>query len=384
MHKLSFLAFTFLLTLSPYFVTGANAQEETPTPTYEPLFVTGTAIPDVDYSCPPDGELPDGWMTVTPDAYWEFQCGICTGGWISATMTTVPTMTTIPPNTPGPGTPTWTPEPATTPTPTVAATPSGEIDFYFGDLIVMEVFDPNPSTSGQRTVDTFETFTTENDLMGVYYTLVSSNQDWGQTNFSPYEENGSAKLFNCCSRVGIGTSKFIINSVTVEGVYGNRFDACEALDPDALCGGNANIQLPGVFTGVKFWTTGPNNDDISTVIHVKPVYFGVEPADEPTPTPEPTLSPTPGGYCGSVKPEDGPAELGVSLPSPMVGPMTCYGIPYIDIPDVFGLNLEFPGMEVCFRPLIFGELQILDIFIDMDWLLSIIAGIWSIRMVLRS
>ena len=78
------------------------------------------------------------------------------------------------------------------------------------------------------------------------------------------------------------------------------------------------------------------------------------------------------------------AELGIAMPQFMVGVASCYGVGQTDILDVMGFELVWPGMELCFLPFSMGELQILDVFIDADMLLSVMAGVMLIRWVLRS
>jgi len=127
------------------------------------------------------------------------------------------------------------------------------------------------------------------------------------------------------------------------------------------------------------------------------IWYGVEPTPTPIPSFTPTATPTNyPGYCGEVMQAAGggsgsgayglwsDSELGLTRPQFRVGVAKCYGIGETDILDILGLDLYWPGLEVCFTPFSMGEIQILDIFIDADMLLAVMAGVMLLRWVLRS
>jgi len=95
----------------------------------------------------------------------------------------------------------------------------------------------------------------------------------------------------------------------------------------------------------------------------------------PLPTPSPTPSPTPAvGVCGTIN--SGVTTSGTlpALPVPIVGPKTClqigpYNIGFDLINSVTGWNIApwiFPGINLCFQSIYFGDLDLLGIKLSLD------------------
>jgi hypothetical protein len=74
------------------------------------------------------------------------------------------------------------------------------------------------------------------------------------------------------------------------------------------------------------------------------------------------------------------------LPSPIIGPSTCYGIPAFEFEGIGETipAVTFPGLGVCFRSIEFGTLQLIGMNFNLDIIAAVLAGIAVIRIFLRS
>lgn len=105
------------------------------------------------------------------------------------------------------------------------------------------------------------------------------------------------------------------------------------------------VQLWGM---AKLW--------INAELEIIPIYRTSQITPTPNVTPTPVATPTGTaypGYCGSVEEASGGSTVsgvGVGLPQFMVGVAECYGVAAADIVDLWGFDLTWPGLEVCFAP----------------------------------
>jgi len=320
----------------------------------------------------PDG-LPGGWLTVTPSYEWMLDCGQCASGFHGPTMTAFPSMTPVISGTPG----TPTPELSVTPTPdlSVTPTPTPEGGYYWAEQLGSYSWGPVGKPSHSLVFEM-----PVGDPVGYFweYTCAPVDSTWVNVFWQGFEAPWSGWNFLWCGYGGSGAG----NMCLIEGGHG---DAC-GLFPGATQWGKTSIGITDRFY-LGIGDNGQAYGDFS-------VWALYDSETVPEPTPEPELTPTPtnmpySGYCGTVEEQTGggagdPGWLGVGLPVPMVGEASCYGVGPNDLIDLWGAELSFPGFEICFVPFSIGELQILDVFINVDNLLTIMAGVFLFRMLLRS
>lgn len=315
-----------------------------------------------------------GWGEVTPDAYWYMQCGQCLAGHVDATMTPWGSMTPEITGTPG----TLTPEVSETPSATQpTATATLEEPFYW-----------------VRYMGQFPKTWVGDAVWSEYY-AASAYEPVGRIIIATNQEIGGILYYK------FGSTAFFFHDHTTLGDWNGiclgesgHDDLCTEVVPDWVYGsygpykwGSSDVTGDGVIT---FETNQCGTCSTTVTVDFYYVYWS-EDVPPPTPTPGvPTATPTGTaypGYCGEVQEGGGSGGFsmeGVELPVPMVGEAACYGIGDWDLPDLGETELYFPGMQLCFVPFQIGDLQILNMVIDVDWMITVMAGIWVLRMILRS
>jgi len=119
-----------------------------------------------------------------------------------------------------------------------------------------------------------------------------------------------------------------------------------------------------------------------------PFDIGERPPEEPLPTPTGTQI-ADSDYCAVVIPD---SEVEQDLPIPRIGDPVCaslggFGIGMAWFNTLFGTSvndLVIPGIEFCFIPIEFGDLNLFGIEIDMDLIALGMASILIFRIILRS
>lgn len=389
---LSFLPLFWLVSVGS--VYAQTPEPPTPTPTYEPLFKTSTPQPTINTACPTG--TPVGWGTVTPSADWSNQCSACKPLPVWPTSTALPcycgTPSVLNP-TPNPalcsclsslltGTPAPTITPTITPTPGIQAfewnitTPAYHLANPLGSYAVPETayFGYWPTCpSGSNVVG----INIDIDLWaGTYsgYPTVSYLNQADNKDYQYYYYSAANK-------------KHSLQAYRYEGFY----------------------SAPAGYTAIKYSTysqTNFNGDNFivrifnssardmhATINRLSTLCYGVPPA--PTPTPASTQQ---SGYCAVVNgngQNQAPLDLGWELPSPYVGPSTCWsfgnwtiGLSWIsslgelvdvEVPD----SVSLPGWNICAKPIYFGHLQLFDMSVDLDVLASAVAAIALLMWVRR-
>lgn len=313
-----------------------------------------------------------GYGTVTPAWGWEFSCGKC----VKVADKTATALGQTP-----------SPTPAATNTPTLTPTPSYEnedidylIDFSVYPSAIYEVtrgewlsneiasFDGgDPGDGGYERAaveidmpedcilmkDVFADYKTSSSAGGInfWHTEHSGGYFFGdETSIGGYNWQTSAVFLAS----GVATDKLIVHVV--------NFD---------YNGGAREAYLDNVgFT-------------CETEVLV------VAPTATPTITPSPTATYAPGvdSKCANI---DGTGAGSVydgdffALPIPRVGEATCLAFdPIFLLTDPFGLgDLEIPGVSLCVRPVLLGQLIVFGVAFNMDSLLTAFAMLWLLARML--
>ena len=348
------------------------AQEDTPTPTNQPIYVTPT--PEVkDFTCP--GTQPQGWGEVTPSAYWNLNCAQC------VTPVSQYTWPTLDPDIWG------TPEP----------TDIVDITQYEG-LYLDDV-------NSELRLYNDETKTIHNDNGRWAYTGDWWNLYDNQSGRSTTSSIRIQKTFTTSSSTTWSRS-FELRNYTDAKIYVQIMGEYELIELEAgefIVIRSYAGSFPGTFNQdmilivyIEQSDNGANfafRDTSITGLNVYGVYdveikfqnhIWVDPI-------EPINS-----YCSTVVSEGagqgGEGEDTFQLPGINIGVADCVTVAGITVPldwtdTLFGTGWEdwnLPGMQICFTPIDFGTLTIFGITIDLDLIALGMAGVVLIRLITRS
>jgi len=365
--------------------------DETPTPTFYPLYVTQTPSNSDNYNCP-DGQ-PSGFGTVTPNPQWLLHCGQCL--------------------TPEPSDYWPTDEPSGTVTPEPTEVPEGFPDDDLPTLrsVASEAYykDDNPSIIYEIFLEDTE-FRSDHD--GYYYmqpeAATETVQNIAGYYYAYHEGRGSAYegfvqsiRVNLGGMVAFGDCTFtwsddLGNSWEHTLGYGQtQYETIMDWSMVSTFEGEFNYVLEIHYedTGNRLFSegckvdfdytsraTGDNSENWNTIIWNRGYY----------------QVPQDVGMCAEINGEGEGEELPdddiFSLPEILVGNMSCFSIGGFNIPlgwleTLFGVsaeNIAIPSIEICFVPLIFGSLNLFGLGINMDLIASAMAGILLIRIITRS
>jgi len=396
--RLCWLCFFFLLICWPLSgIKTVQAQESTPT--FQPLYTQQpTYIPNS--ICP--GYQPSGWGAVTPDPVWYLYCSKCITPEGSYNWPTYewPELTPQP-------TLTGTPEPTQT-----LALPLG--------LSLQHNYEPGGSGGGfldagilyehciNVDVDPIPQINI-NNLAGDSSIPVTWGIDFewygihNANSYAPYDVSPVMRFYNswyadCFVEIIDGrhegesfwlTEYHQYKDLPILHTYRhneefsfNEFDRMNVTcDYSDYRGYEMQISLR-LSTLNDSWT-------MNTITTWWPYDIGARPPDILTPTP--TIVPTSSGsdYCDIVLPESGGEP---ALPIPKIGEPACASLGGLTIGmgwfnTLFGTSLAdlvIPGIEACFIPIEFGELQILGVTVNLDLIALGMASILLFRIILRS
>ncbi len=370
---LRFLVFIVVLIRLLIQANPAFAQTETPVQ-WEPLFPTRTPAPPVVYDCPEDDPL--GWGTVTPDADWLLQCGSCA-------QSAYPTVDY------GIGTPGWTPvSPFPTHTPTPVATATAYVGNFTGWYITA-------CSNCGLTLPYYWTMS-----QGAVTGYLSNPSD--QVSFASQQKCGGIGT-NCgvndkATYITMTCSGNWVSSWPLDAPYGyfeikSRYTLVDSVT--VPCGGGLSGGCSITYSDVlpAAWL---DDGRIAPVFNIQnngskiggnyycTYQYDIQPLTQPTPT----VAPTSDSYCnvvnnGQPHEEDDPNAM---LPIPYVGLGTCAGIPAFSVGPIGEAipELTFPGMQICFLPIQFGDIDLYGLTIDLDYLALAMAAIALLRLFLRS
>lgn len=414
-----FWLFMLLAIFSP--ILGINevyAQESTNTPTWQPLFPTGTPRPTINSNCP-DGQ-PSGWGTVTPSFNWLANCSQCiqraTADWSDFEATPFPqpyishlgncTLEELDDGcqiiTHGAGLACQcvgqlTPTPnGSLPTPNMTAT--NQASHYYVKINPINqrlgtnatYYDGNWIESSTFYGDTCYPDINHARFMRVsgyanYYEPGSWNNTWwgiGASDYSQYPGINYYDKYSCSDNLdvsGNGCDTLVNNygyvwNQTFSGGYGQPLDQTFTItfntwkaEPD----GYADWHYIG-------WLCYGNNESAP----IQPI---------------PTID-TDSDYCNEVeaKPVYEADEVGLELPTPAYGQGQCVvigfniGTAWLEnlFPNLFQFNvpdsLGVPDFQVCLRPMTLGDVNIFGLLIDVDYLLLAASLIMVVRWLFRS
>ena len=375
------LALLLLLSLLT-FGTSASAKAllqatDTPTPsaTWEPLFPTSTPVATKNYTCPTAQPL--GWGTVTPDLLWSANCSPCL-----LTLTPRPTSTSP--------YPTATVDPLATSTPTPTSTPTEMPDPSLVYITAIQGVNRDGYSAGSDTL-------LQTDIYGFSgtITLPYSSGAWPNygveitfTGLEPdmeivYEISGDT-YFDYWNGLGI----FTINDIPLDGYHTILTNTLSYKKGQINWGPEASgtdTVLLRPFRGVP-----SGGSVVEQTFEFRVIEANGVPLTLATPTPAIVSD-----YCAEVNGVGGSlvqgGELGIDLPQITVGQAACYGVSGISIPtgilSILGIdvdNFEIPGLEICFKPISFGTLNLFGIIVDLDFFVFVMGAVLGLRWVLRS
>lgn len=372
----------FLLICWPVFgIDNVHAQDptDTPTPTNEPLFRTPTAKPALNLQC--SGSQPIGWGTVTPDPSWLMNCSQC--------------VTPVAGYDWGPNPFDGTPVASLTPTvtPTVAVTYE-----YIGHLLdntvilpEVERFTTLSGLSGQpvfarlnirsNTTVTIRTKQTMSLRLSANYNM----PDWGGSypevlklviNSDVLADVNVICITGCTSvdltNDGDGTTEQILDS-NPYGLYGSKTII-------------ANIEwYPVLNDDFQFSLMGAGNSGQSYATQHEWTYQSSD-YFMGAPTPTPIVS-----DCSTVTADGGGSggDDNFDLPEISIGWGRCLtiggwtiGLAWAQqfIPSI-PESWTVPGLQICFKPITFGSLNLFGLAVDLDLIASVMAGVLIIRII---
>lgn len=374
-----------LVLFSPLFVTEAKAQTpvptDTPTPTYQPLFPTGTPQPTRSYDCP-EG-LPAGWGTATPQGWWSMSCMRCLMA-LTPTATLEATWTPVPLPTNTPGGPTSTPVPTESPYDEVWILPYEYVEEF-----------PHPSSPAivARTFSIeFPAEAIGQRVLGLLFRVETQGTD---LEFAGHDTGPRNIIGGGAGPFASGSYAYYPSGHDNSGLYVVIPDwlalltyapgAFPTLDEYngfiASLGRNHSTGGIGViseFDGsldmtLRYWFAGVGTG----IFELQGVIFQGEPFEIVISNPD---------FCAEVNDgqlDTGVADIGIELPAIMVGAPRCYGFGGLET-SIGSWEVNIPPLQLCMKPVQFGQFDLFGLVISIDGLLSTMAGILLVRWVLRS
>lgn len=104
-----------------------------------------------------------------------------------------------------------------------------------------------------------------------------------------------------------------------------------------------------------------------------------------------TPIPTQATGCSGLFPVPTPQDVGITLPTPVIGATTCFVLVpaiHVAIPDFLvpylGEGIDYDGLQVCFRAISFGYLDLGVTQLDLDVIALILGGIALFRWLMRT
>lgn len=346
----------------------------TPTVTWEPLFKSPTPVPTRSYACP--AELPAAWGTVTPEAWWNMQCGNCM-------LTLTPQPTQIPSLTPT-GTP---------PTPNASATPaagSGPFMHLRYDLASALVTNSNTfhavlDASGidETAVGVVVTLTRGSGVPGVNYNGHISFDGTNWQNINGWIQSSPSTHLIYLSQampnppypglVTIADDEIEFDAYYAGDIFGwQNYTGWHSITNSTMNNSNGTFDV---------WFSSQFGGGTYTANIYAVAYVGEQ---QPIGTPTPAAD-----FCavvndGQVQNPDGSIDVGVDLPQITLGPESCTTFPglIVNLPVIgeFGV----PAVSICVQALSLGVFNILGVAIDMDFLAFVMGASLILRWILRS
>ena len=356
------------------------AQEDTPTPTNQPIYVTPT--PEVeDFTCP--GTQPQGWGEVTPSAYWNLKCGQC--------VTPVSNYAW----------PTLDPDVWGTPVPTeIQGVTEYEFtwleDFNSGVQYYPKI-NYHTETAGVTIRFAGKSFAMHSTESGQYYTnafdtTLSLTRTTTGTEYSI--SLGFENLTSENITVTLGSGSGIEQVITIPPETGTQELFRDTVVPPGTAIVDKIVTVyveysKGWGIDYRIWWSGATTAAFSTADEVWDMtwYQSIMSETEPE---------TGSGYCATVEGEEagglGEDEDTFQLPGINIGVADCVTVAGITVPldwtdTLFGTGWEdwiLPGMQICFTPIDFGTLTLFGITIDLDLIALGMAGVVLIRLITRS
>ena len=402
-------------------IKSVNAQDITPSPTYEDLFITRTPRPTENITCPVGN--PVGMYTVTPDPYWLSKCSHCITRTPASTWPTlIPSKTPIPTETPeGYIEPTGTQTPTITVTPTVTATPRPGLDCVStqhgtcekinGGLLRFHLQGSNFSGNGPYWNINLGRGSfvrpTNSDLRFYWVGEVKArggiscpfpdNPQGLSSSLRNYVQNQFGD--NRITQKELGrTQGFCVNAVNAD------WSVREISYPLNYLGDNNHVYTVGLYGGYGGW----GHAGVAELVKYDFDYYIYVSASELSEFPdpyEPTPTPTPiPGMCSAVESEQEESDF-FKMPRITVGQATClpvggFRLPtwlknfFMNNPDVEeryqSPDYDWSQVEtqqafnLCLRPIDFGNMAIFGLNISLNFIALAMGGILLVRIVLRS
>jgi hypothetical protein len=354
--------------------------QATSTPTWQSLFQTQTSVPTRSYVCPT--ALPIGWGTVTPEAWWNMQCGNC-----NLQLTPTYALTTA---TATPSAPTATGTPATaTPSPTATTTPEWEpIYLTFHEIVPVPLYPWGPGNTwpagAYNPGSPGGGFVIPEEHRGFVIGLVLQAESSNGSGVAVISDDGVSDLVTV-SWSGI-TVAYLPGLATWPTELRIAFtdEVIEELPYQYM---EDNPSHAVVLENTRFWLEelagsqfvygklmgGFGRD--AQILRGYVTYSFVESEPEPQ-----------ADFCAEVNDGQEPEEafqLGVELPRFEVGPASCFGWEGAGV-SVGEWDFTLPPMNLCLSPIRLGNLDLLGIVISMDLMVTVMGGVLVIRWAMRS
>lgn len=313
-----------------------------------------------DYSCPADGVV-DGWGTVTPNAFWEYQCLQCV---VTPLYTSTAVPTTPPPTTTGtPATATATASPTITPTVQSTLTTS---------LISFVSYTPASGFPNTLTCSPYYnglvcnfSFSTPPNRRSVYNGVLTVYASAPVTAYVVSDSYASGDFWypthpnidNQNMGLSVGSYPAVGTSVMTHHSYTRQFLAL------------GNYTLTFAISKADYSSTVGWNGTV--YIQPQPVL----PTQMPTATPTAIVD----GYCGSVDGQEGSPDPAFGWTGIEYGQSACLDLGGFQI-SILGVDIDIPWLaHLCLQGLYIGEAVIFGVSISLDVILVTIAVAWLLR-----
>lgn len=363
------LYFSFLL-LSFLCLGVNNVYAQTPEPTWEPIFQTPTPLPGNFYDCPDDAKQPAGWGQVTPDPNWSFHCQKCVTPQPSYLPTGTPVATAYPNKTIG----------YLSFKDTVIYNPVNPLQYYsyadplnqWARLYYVHNFIGSPPPAGTEIRFGFDFNSTLGynnwpSVPGVS-NRVTLIMTCGNANCKMYNEAGSL-VYN----LGYNQSVEEILTPGTQGTWIKQVKYDVVITTSVYTGSPFIVRTSSIY---------PNNWTSTFYSFIQSPIGGTIFSDYSDGD----------NYCaevGEVVDPINPIDFNIR-----VGPAQCMSIGGFTIPLGWLQSLvswftqvpyefEFPGVQICLKPIQMGTLSVFGISVDMDQMLLVMAVVTLIRFVAR-
>jgi len=113
------------------------------------------------------------------------------------------------------------------------------------------------------------------------------------------------------------------------------------------------------------------------------IFYASEPFVLPG-DPVPTATPIPNNLCNTVQGEGSELNVYDFIPMPLIGTPSCAGWEEWYGGTIFGVEFTIPEVQICLTPIYFGNIQLFDMSISVDWFIYVMGFVAILRWFIRS